>query len=801
MLRSKKLVPAFVLALAVSPVVKGAVTIDGSLDLVGEGYTRYATQTNNTQFGDATNPDGNSTGGSELNAAYAKVENGKLYLFFAGNTEGNNSYNHLNVFIADGRPGQSTINATGGQGGITNMNGSKFSPGFAATFALDLNAGGAPCTGFVNTYNMTLGTAPSNYIGSYAANDGLTHSLTTGVQISLNNTNIAGVDGSAPSAANAAAAEAVTTGYEVAVPLSLLGSPSGTDLKILADINGGGNSFLSNQFLPGLPVQGNIGNAGKFDFSATPNMWFNVPVPVISNSSTWALTGGGSWNAVGNWTGPIPTNATDTANFGTAITSASTVTLDGNRTAGRVVFNNANKYTIAAGSPAGSLTINDTGNPLGEDPSISVLLGSHEISAPVSMYNGMTLSTVDNTSLTLSGAVGGVGNITKSGAGSVVLSGTNTFVGDLNVEGGTLQISSAAALSSATVFIGANDIDGVPAALSLGAAGLNISAPITTNRDAPGADNLRTIASDVAGSNTISSTINVNGGVVLSAATGGTLTVSGVIQDGLDTHGSARRAIHAAGTGYVVLTNANTATGDTFVDGGTLVLSSGASLAGGSLNVFTNGVAIIDGSLSPTVKIYSQGKTYFPGATTGSVTINTATLAIDAGGLMKVGTSASSANPVIINAGSVEFLGDFSGKFDLTNNQLITTNDQTYVRNEIAFSNLITTANGVLGYKDTGSGTTIVQFAVAGDANLDGKVNTIDFNDLAGNFGTGLYWSQGDFNYNGVIDSTDFDIFVANHGKTLPVSSPGLGSVVPEPASAALLAIGAVSLLGRRRRD
>ena len=40
-------------------------------------------------------------------------------------------------------------------------------------------------------------------------------------------------------------------------------------------------------------------------------------------------------------------------------------------------------------------------------------------------------------------------------------------------------------------------------------------------------------------------------------------------------------------------------------------------------------------------------------------------------------------------------------------------------------------------------------FADFGDADLNGKVNTVDFNALAGNFGasSGKVWAQGDFNY------------------------------------------------------
>ncbi len=59
-------------------------------------------------------------------------------------------------------------------------------------------------------------------------------------------------------------------------------------ILVLADINGGGDSYLSNQFLPGLPVgTGNVGgggpftgaNNGSFNFGNTPGEYFAVTVP------------------------------------------------------------------------------------------------------------------------------------------------------------------------------------------------------------------------------------------------------------------------------------------------------------------------------------------------------------------------------------------------------------------------------------------------------------------------------------------------------------------------------------------
>src|SRR5689334_16602673 len=80
-------------------------TVDGTLD--GAYGSPLATQTINTGFGDSTIGDGSSSGGSELDAAYGIVSGGSLYLFIAGNLEQN--FNHINIFISDGRTGQTTL--------------------------------------------------------------------------------------------------------------------------------------------------------------------------------------------------------------------------------------------------------------------------------------------------------------------------------------------------------------------------------------------------------------------------------------------------------------------------------------------------------------------------------------------------------------------------------------------------------------------------------------------------------------------------------------------------------------------
>jgi hypothetical protein len=115
--------------------------------------------------------------------------------------------------------------------------------------------------------------------------------------------------------------------------------------------------------------------------------------------------------------------------------------------------------------------------------------------------------------------------------------------------------------------------------------------------------------------------------------------------------------------------------------------------------------------------------------------------------------------------------------------------------------------------------------ALLGDCNLDGVVNFSDFLILAGNFGmTAADWDEGDFLYTGTVTFADFLALAGNFGKVTALSASELADMenfagqfgdelvanadgvgfqivsLPEPASASLLAVGALALFRRFRR-
>jgi hypothetical protein len=121
-------------------------------------------------------------------------------------------------------------------------------------------------------------------------------------------------------------------------------------------------------------------------------------------------------------------------------------------------------------------------------------------------------------------------------------------------------------------------------------------------------------------------------------------------------------------------------------------------------------------------------------------------------------------------------------------------------------------------------GTVVIEPAIVGDANLDGKVNFSDFQLLAASFnGNNTSWDQGNFNYDAKTNFSDFQLLAANfnnsttldnaqfdamdqfamsNGFSMTANADGDGftlTAVPEPAAVSMLAIAGLGLLGRRR--
>jgi hypothetical protein len=272
------------------------IVVDGTAE-VGYGEP-LVLQTLGTGFGNATQ--GNRAGpcgGSELDGAFAKIDvaGGFLYLVLAGNLETN--FNKFELFIDCAAGGQNVVRNNNpdvdynglnrmGTDAASNAPGLRFDAGFESDFYVTCTMGGTPVTVYSNYAQMlTEGGGTGNYIGSNAADAATQATLiddpVSGIQLSVDNSNVAGVDGVGGSASSGAG---VRTGIEVRIPLALMGYAGGP-IKVCAFINGQGHDFASNQFLGPLPAgYGNMGEPRQLDLQAHDGDQFFVINPGSANT-------------------------------------------------------------------------------------------------------------------------------------------------------------------------------------------------------------------------------------------------------------------------------------------------------------------------------------------------------------------------------------------------------------------------------------------------------------------------------------------------------------------------------------
>lgn len=251
----------------VIPTAHAAPVLDGVRDaLYGPALALQSVQTG---FGDNQ---------SELDGGYAFVEGGTLYLMLTGNLGSN--FNNLNVFIDSVAGGENVLTTSalfGGHNPENNVWASKhagftFDAGFSADYLLTLRNGNDGGDRFAIDYAV-VGGGLGNYLTQANAFGGALQganalALANGIAVAFDNSNLAGVAGGI-GAADAAAAAAVLTGIEIAIPLAALGNPLGP-IRVSAMLNGANHDYLSNQFLGGLPAgTGNLGGDGVGGFNGS----------------------------------------------------------------------------------------------------------------------------------------------------------------------------------------------------------------------------------------------------------------------------------------------------------------------------------------------------------------------------------------------------------------------------------------------------------------------------------------------------------------------------------------------------
>jgi fibronectin-binding autotransporter adhesin len=423
--------------------------------------------------------------------------------------------------------------------------------------------------------------------------------------------------------------------------------------------------------------------------------------------------------------------------------------------------------------------------------------------------------------------ISGTGRLIKNGTSTVSSNSSHSFSGGLDIVEGRWNVTVPGAAGTGSIIMEGGSALASPkdgngqitplAQLGIGSSNLNLTLTLSNN-----------ILLAPVGSGTNSFEVNTTDNLVLNGVISGT--------------GGIGKGQVAGTTGTLTLGGSNTYSGPTNIALGTLAL--------GANEVIPNSSAV---NVTAGASMYLNGHTETIGSLLGAGTVDTGTggtLIVGAdntaatysgalqgsGGVTKIGTGSqtfSGSNTytglTTVKAGNLALTGALAqgrvitgGGADIQGGRMVFSDNSqaatikgllktSFQNNGFNNTNQIrsTTATSTrgLGYVDNGT-TFTVGYTYYGDTNLNGTVDTADFTAMSQHFGnTNLAtagsptWSEGDFNYDGVINALDFNAIATNFGATPALTAPpALGSVVPEPASLALVCLGAGLLKRRARR-
>ena len=381
-----------------------------------------------------------------------------------------------------------------------------------------------------------------------------------------------------------------------------------------------------------------------------------IEADTLNNSSTINAEGGAAVTA----NGTLTNNASGTIIYGLGSTSSNTISdlVSGTNS---IVNNGRIDVTQGILKTTGNVSGNGT-IALGNGTTFQSGNNHQTITNSMTLANAgsATFNTAGNNA-TVSGAVSGNGQFIKSGAGNLTLSGSNTFAGPAVVNAGQLTLQGGNAIANST-------------AVQLNSGTLKVSS----------AETIGSLATS-AGTQTILDTTLTSGG------NNSTTTSSGTI--------SGAAGLVKQGTGNMTLNNisANTYTGGTTVNGGTLTVSTNQQLGTGSVSIGTGANLTMGTSTTQTVSGLTNQGTLSLG---NSATLNTGSSHFINSGTVNAGTSASIVDAgAITNSGAINFSGGLatlsSGTNTITNTGNINLNAGTVlVKGNIAGNGSINMNNG-----------------------------------------------------------------------------------------------------------
>ncbi len=395
--------------------------------------------------------------------------------------------------------------------------------------------------------------------------------------------------------------------------LTFTGAPAALGLTFNTGVSNG-YTFTNNGYTLTIYGSGIINNNNL-------TQSFSAPVATGANQTWNAASGGLTFSAV-------------TLSNTLTLTGSSTISITGtltNSTGNRTITNNIT-------SPAGATFTN-----------INLSEGN----------TGRTLTLSGTGITTVSGVIGnggtGTGALSKTGTGTLVLSGANTYSGTTTLSAGTLVIANNSALGSGTLSLSGGTVQGDGSARTVGnALTLATSSTVAGNSDLTFNGALTNTGNNTL---TVSNTGAINfSGINLSSngttrtltfsiGSGAAATVGGVIANG----GTAASGnIVKTGAGTLTLSGANTYTGTTTIgttggaSGGTLMFGASNVLSAGTVTVYAGTLDL--NSFSNTIGALTLGG----GAAGTAAVVNTETGVLTLGGNVTF-TATNNPNGATIN--------------------------------------------------------------------------------------------------------------------------------------------------------
>jgi len=261
--------------------------------------------------------------------------------------------------------------------------------------------------------------------------------------------------------------------------------------------------------------------------------------------------------------------------------------------------NNATSGGISQAAGTGTITIADTGATPRAAVGANYTTGIVRITNAIFVASGRGLFFPSNGGTNqFDGTISGPGGILRdnNGSGLVILTGSNTFSGGLEIDSRTLALGNKNALGTGPFTVG-NPISGPSSTIVISPiidlVGLNAITNITTLNQ-----NFSFFGTNSLG---ISGPITISNILTVTTLGSGTVNFSGVVDGAFP--------LTKSGAGTLVLSGANTYSGDTFVNLGTLLVNnaSGSGTSTGTVNVGASAILGGNGTIGGPVIVGFDG--------------------------------------------------------------------------------------------------------------------------------------------------------------------------------------------------